>query len=131
MTLYDSSLCKSHLDNDLETVEYAEQHARKQAKAIHLVFYEVYLGELHTAGEPDFEAVGNALEWVTVVNYQSNRTSRTAAELMSRFHENGAPLGAVDGFIAAAAWELNETLVTRDADFDTPAVRDEIDVDIV
>jgi len=50
---------------------------------------------------------------------------------MSRFHENGAPLGAVDGFIAAAAWELNETLVTRDADFDTPAVRDEIDVDII
>jgi len=131
MTLYDSSFLIDYLANDPESVAYAEEHAREQAKTIHLVCYEVYLGELHTAGDPDFEAVGDALSWVTVVNYQSRRTSRNAAELMARLHENGSPLGAVDGFIAAAAWELNETLVTRDADFDTPVVRSEIDVDIV
>lgn len=131
MTLYDSSFLIDYLDNDPETVAYAERHAREQAKTIHLVCYEVYLGERHTTGEPDFEAVGDALSWVTVVNYQSSRTSRNAAELMARVHEQGAPLGAVDGFIAAAAWELNETLVTRDTDFDTPAVRTEIDVDLV
>jgi len=33
--------------------------------------------------------------------------------------------------ITAAAWEMNETLATRDADFDTPAVREEITVDLV
>jgi len=131
MTLYDSSFLIDYLNNEPEPIEYAEQHSHKQAKTIHLVLYEVYLGELHTTGEPDFEAVENALEWITVVDYQSERTSRTAAELIAQIHKTGAPLGSIDGFIAAAAWELNETLVTRDADFDTPALRDEIDVAIV
>jgi hypothetical protein len=66
-----------------------------------------------------------------VVNYQSGQTSRHAAELMARLHDAGTPLGTIDGYITAAAWEMNETLATRDADFDTPAVRDEIDVDLV
>jgi len=131
MTLYDSSFLIDYLHGEPEPVEYAETHATDQAKTIHLVSYEVYLGELHKSGEPDFDAVSAALDWVTVVNYQSTQTSRHAAELMARLHDAGAPLGTIDGYITAAAWEMNETLATRDADFDTPAVREEIDVDLV
>jgi len=131
MTLYDSSFLIAYLDGHSEAVDYAEQHATDRAKTIPLVFYEVYLGELHTAGEPDFDLIAEALDWVTAVEHQSPQTSRYAAELMARLHEAGASLSPVDGFIAAAAWESNETLATRDSDFDTPAVRAEIDVDLV
>lgn len=131
MTLYDSSFLIDYLNGEPETVEYAEAHATAQAKTIHLVSYEVYLGELYKSGAPDFDAVSTALDWVTVVHCESAQTSRHAAELMARLEDAGAPLGCIDGYITTAAWEMNETLATRDSDFDTPAVRAEIDVDLV
>lgn len=131
MTLLDSSFLISYLDGDPASVAYAEDHAGEAAKTIPLALYEVYLGELYTAGEPDFDAVEEALKWVTTVNSQSARYSRRAAELMSRLHDTGTQLAFRDGYIAAAAWELDETLATRDTDFDAPEVRDEIDVDLV
>lgn len=131
MTLYDSSVLIDYLDGDPEVVEYAETHAAEDAKTTHLVLYEVYLGELYTEGDPDFDAVEDALSWVSPINYQSVRSSRHAAELMTRLHDAGSSLSFHDGYIAAAAWEMRELLVTRDSDFDVRALREEIDIELI
>jgi len=131
MTLYDSSVLIDYLDGDPEVVEYAKAHATEEAKTTHLALYEVYLGELYTEGDPNFDTVEGALSWVSAINYESVRSSRRAAELMARLHEAGSSLSFRDGYIAAAAWEMQELLVTRDADFDVPALREEIDVELI
>lgn len=131
MTVFDSSVLIDYLDGDDDVVAYAEEHAREQTKTVHLALYEVYLGELYTDGEPDFAAIDEALSWVQVVDGEGPRFSRDAAALMARLQQSGHTLAPRDGYIAASAWSMNERLVTRDADFDTPAVRAEIDVDIL
>ena len=131
MTLYDSSVLIDYLDGDQEVVAYAENNADEEAKAVHLALYEVYLGELYTEGDPNFDAVEDALSWITAVSYQSTKSSRRAAELMARLQTTGHSLAFRDGYIATAAWEMQEPLVTRDADFDIPALREEIDVEVI
>jgi hypothetical protein len=131
MTVFDSSVLIDYLDGDDTVVTYAEDHAREDIKTPHLALYEVYLGELYTAGEPDFAAIDDALSWVNVVNEQGPRFSRHAAQLMARLQDEGCTLAYRDGFIAASAWSLEERLVTRDSDFDTPEIRSEIDVDVI
>jgi predicted nucleic acid-binding protein len=128
MTLYDSSFLIDYLDGDQEVVTYATEHAAEQAKTTQLALYEVYLGELYTDGDPDFDALDDALEWVQPVAREGPRFGRRAAELMARLHDAGSSLAYRDGYIAASAWATDDTLVTRDSGFDTPALRDEIDV---
>lgn len=131
MTLYDSSVLIDYLDGDQDVVAYASANATEAAKTTHLALYEVYLGELYTEGPPDFDAIDDALKWVQVVESDGPAFSRTAAEFMARLHENGSALSYRDGYIAASAWSMNERLATRDSDFDTEAIRDELAVDIV
>lgn len=131
MTVYDSSFLIDYLAGDPDTVAYAEDHADEAAIAPNLVLYEVHLGELYTEGDPDFGAVADALEWVTILPPGGPQFGRRAAELTGRLMDAGSPLGFRDGYVAAAAWSLDDRLVTRDSDFDAPAVREEIDVEIV
>lgn len=130
MTVYDSSFLIDYLDGDEGAVAYATAHADEAANAPNLVLYEVYLGELHTAGDPDFDRVADALRWVRPVDPGGGAFGRRAAELMGRLQDAGSPLGFRDAYVAAVAWSRSERLVTRDADFDAPAVRDEIDVEV-
>lgn len=130
MTVYDSSVLIDYLDGDGDVVAYATAHADEPAHAPHLVLYEIYLGELHTEGAPDFDRVSDALQWVTPIQ-PGSAFGKRAAELLGRLQEGGSPLGFRDGYVAAAAWSTSERLVTRDADFDEAAVRDEIDVEVV
>lgn len=131
MTCYDSSFLIDYLDGDEAALEYAEEHADETATAPHLVLYEVYLGELYTHGDPDFDRVSDALTWITPIREHGPAFGRHAAALMDRFMDNGSPLGVRDGYVAAVAWSRDERLVTRDGDFDVPAVQDAIDVDVV
>lgn len=131
MTLYDSSFLIDYLDGDPDAETYAATHAGEESKATHLAMYEVFLGEIFVEGDPDFDRVADALRWVKPVHPGGATFGRRAAELMGRLQRAGTPLGFRDGYLAAAAWSMDERLVTRDSDFDAPAVRQEIDVEIV
>lgn len=131
MTVLDSSVLIDYLDGDPDVVDYVDDHADEALKAPHLVWYEVYLGELYTEGDPDFGAIDDALEWVTVVDPSGPRFARHAAELMATLHDAGSSLAFADGYVAATARSMSERLATRDADFDAHAVRREMDVDVV
>jgi predicted nucleic acid-binding protein len=128
--LYDSSFLIDYLDGDTAVLTYADEHAAERPRTVHLVLYEVYLGELNTR-EKNLARVEKALQWVEPISTQRANFGRRAAELMRRLEGSGARLSFRDGYIAAAAWSHDERLVTRDRDFDTQPLREKITVEIV
>lgn len=50
---------------------------------------------------------------------------------MARLHEAGGSLSFRDGYIAPAAWEMREPLVTRDSHFDVPELREKINIELI
>lgn len=130
MTLYDSSVLIDYLDGADGAVEYVEDHSDERAVAPPLVLFEVYQGEVFRAGSADFDAVDDALGWLTVVETDGDR-ARVAAELQNQLCNEGAPLAARDAFIAGTAKELDERLAVSDADFDVPGLTNAVDVDFL
>jgi predicted nucleic acid-binding protein len=130
MTLYDSSVLIEYLDGDEQTVAYVTERTHERAVAPSLVLFEVYQGEVFKHGAADFDAVDEALSWLTIVN-EIPGVARAAAELQNDFQEAGAPLAARDAFIAGAAAVLDERLAVADADFDTEELTARIDVDVL
>ncbi|QGN06509.1 PIN domain-containing protein [Halorhabdus sp. CBA1104] len=130
MTLYDSSVLIDYLDGKSETVAYVEDHHDRRAVAPQLVVFEVYQGEVFTAGPADFEAVDRALSWVDVVEAPTG-AARSAAEVQATLHERGDALAPRDAFIAGMADRLGERLAVADADFDVAGLTDVLDVDFV
>ena len=127
MGLYDSSALIEYLDGNETVVEYISAHADERAITVPLVAFEVYQGEVYRTGPTDFDGVENALQWLEVVETTA-RDARQAAAVLSRVHDAGAPLAARDAFIAGTAAANDETLVATDTDFDTEALRQEIDL---
>jgi hypothetical protein len=130
VTLYDSSVLIDYLSNDADAVAYIERHIDERAVAPPLVLFEVYQGEVFRSGPADFDAVDEALEWVTVID-ETPALARSAAELQANLLSAGEPLAARDAFIGGAAAGLGERLAVSDADFDIDGLRDAIDVDFV
>lgn len=130
MTLYDSSVLIDYLAGESTAVTYVENHQAQRAVAPQLVLFEVYQGEVFKSGPADFEAVDQALAWVTIVDKIPD-LGRTAAELQSDLHRRGAVLAARDAFIAGAAKSLGEPLAVADSDFDIAALTDRLTVDIL
>ncbi|WP_373188926.1 PIN domain-containing protein [Halolamina sp.] len=116
MTLYDSSVLIDYLDGEPTAVEYVKDHVTERAVAPELVLFELYQGELYKTGPADFDAVDEALAWLSVVD-DSSGVARAAAELQAELHDAGATLAARDAFIAGAACALEEPLVASDEDF--------------
>ncbi|WP_435335911.1 PIN domain-containing protein [Haloarchaeobius sp. TZWWS8] len=130
MTLYDSSVLIDYLDGNDDAVDYVEKHADERAVAPPLVMFEVYQGEVFRAGDADFDAVDNALEWLTVVD-ETAELARAAAELQNDLHSRREALAARDTFIAGTAKGLNERLAVADSDFDVEGITEVLDVDFV
>lgn len=120
MTLYDSSVLIDYLDGEPTAVEYIEDHVTERAVAPELVLFELYQGEVYKAGSADFDAVDEALAWLTVVE-DSGGIARAAAELQVALQKSGGTLAARDAFIAGAASALDEPLVASDDDFEPVA----------
>lgn len=130
MTLYDSSVLIDYLSGRAPTVRYVESHAETRAVAPPLVLFEVYQGEVFKSGPADFDAVDDALDWVTVV--ESTRDyARTAAQLQNELRRTGSVLTARDAFVAGTAKRLDERLAVSDADFDVDGISDTIAIDFV
>lgn len=110
MTLYDSSVLIDYLAGDSTAVEYVESRLDERVA--------------------DFEAVDDALAWVTVVEPDRD-VARTAAMVQNELHNDGAALAPRDAFIAGAAVALDETLAVADDDFDVPALADVVDIDLL
>jgi hypothetical protein len=130
MTLYDSSVLIEYLSGTDDAVEYVTSKAEERALAPPLVLFEVYQGEVFKSGSADFDAVDDALEWLTVVD-ESREFARSSAELQDHLAADGTPLAARDAFIAGAASHLGETLAVADADFDVAGLASRLDVDFV
>ncbi|MFB6220584.1 MAG: PIN domain-containing protein [Halolamina sp.] len=124
MTLYDSSVLIDYLDGDPAVADYLEEHATERAVTPEFVLFELYQGEVYKAAPADFDAVDEALAWLTVVE-DSSGFARAAAELQVALRESGATLAARDAFIAGAAHTLDEPLVASDEDF-TPLLDSEV-----
>jgi len=130
MTLYDSSVLIDYLSGTDEAVEYVTSKAEERALAPPLVLFEVYQGEVFKSGPADFDAVDDALEWLTVVE-ETPALARASAHLQNELAETGRPLAARDAFIAGAAMHFDEPLAVADTDFDVPGITDQLDVDFV
>lgn len=130
MTLYDSSVLIDYLDGDEAAVQYVEAHIDERAVAPPLVVFEVYQGEVFKSGAADFDAVEDALDWLSVVDETSD-LARAAAELQDELQRRGEPLAARDAFIAGTAKGLDERLAVADSDFDVEGITDILDVDFV
>lgn len=130
MTLYDSSVLIEYLDDADEVVSYVDEHSTERSVAPPLVLFEVYQGEVFKSGRADFDAVDDALAWLTIVD-ASVGVARAAAELQDELRHTGDPLAARDAFIAGAAKAHDETLVVADGDFDVEGLTDVLDVDLL
>ncbi|QLG27378.1 PIN domain-containing protein [Halorarum halophilum] len=130
MTLYDSSVLIDYLDGNENVVTYVESHLDERPVAPPLVLFEVYQGEVYKSGPADFDAVDDALRWLSVVD-GTDGVARAAGELQAHLQQDGDPLTARDAFIAGAAMELGERLAVTDADFDVPGLTDVLDVDVL
>lgn len=130
MTLYDSSVLIDYLGGGRTAVEYVESHLDERAIAPPLVLFEVYQGEVFKSGSADFDAVDDALAWLTVVETDKN-VARAAAMVQNELHSNGTALAPRDAFIAGTAATFDETLAVADDDFDVPGLTKAIDVDLL
>ncbi|WP_436907462.1 PIN domain-containing protein [Halosimplex marinum] len=130
MTVYDSSVLIDYLAGEDEAVDYVERRQDKRAIAPQLVLFEVYQGELFKSGTPDFDAVDDALGWLSVVEDPSG-IARAAAELQDELHDCGDLLAARDAFVAGTAKHLGEPLAVADSDFDVEGIDELLDVDFV
>lgn len=126
----DSSVHIDYHAGETEAVEYIEDHLEERASTLPLVMYEVYQGEVFKTGEPDFDPVRGALEWLEIAD-ETHDLARAAAELQNALAQTGTPLAARDAFIAGAAYGLDERLVAADSDFDVPGITEELDVDLL
>jgi len=106
-----------YLDGDPTAVDYIENHVTERAVAPELVLFELYQGEVYKADSADFDAVDEAIAWLTFVN-GSGGIARAAAEVQVALQESGVTLTARDAFIAGAARALDEPLVASDDDFE-------------
>ncbi|QPV61390.1 PIN domain-containing protein [Halosimplex litoreum] len=130
MTVYDSSVLIHYLDGETGAVDYVEHHQNRRAVAPQLVLFEVYQGELFKSGPPDFDAVDDALGWLSVVE-KSSGIARAAAELQGELRDRGELLAARDAFIVGTARQLGEPLAVADSDFDVDGIDELLDVDFV
>lgn len=130
MTLYDSSVLIDYLDGIEVAVTYVEDHCEERAVTTPLVLFEVYQGEVFKTDAADFDAVDEALDWITIVD-QTRKLARGAGELQDELRRRGEPLAARDAFIAAAAIVLDERLVVADSDFDIEGIGDVLDIDFL
>jgi len=127
MTLYDSSVLIDYLDGLEAAVEFVENNVDQRAVAPSLVLFEVYQGEVYRSGDPDFDAVETALQWVRIVDPPG--APRAAAELQVEHLQRGEPLAARDAFVAGAAKALGERLAVSDSDFAVEGLDEELDVE--
>lgn len=130
MTLYDSSVLIDYLEGDTAAVAYIEDHVSERAVAPPLVLFELYQGEVYKSGPADFDAVDEALAWVTFVQ-ETNGVARAAAALQADLRDSGDPLAARDAFIAGTADVLDEPLVASDGDFAPLVTSDALDVTLL
>jgi len=130
MALYDSSAIIDYLDGDEDVVEYISINAGKRAITIPLVMFEVYQGEIHRSDETDLNGLDRAVQWLQVVD-SGHSDARRAAAVLDSLRDAGEPLAARDALIAGTAAARDEVLVATDADFDSDALRREIDVQIL
>jgi predicted nucleic acid-binding protein len=130
MTVYDSSVLVEYLSGTERAVEYVESNADRRAVAPPIVLYEIYQGEVFKSGSANFDAVDDALSWVTVPD-QTRAMARAAGELQNDLHEGGQSLAARDAFIAGTATAFGDTLAVADSDFDVEGIREQVDVDFI
>ena len=130
MVLYDSSVLIDYLAGGSTAVQYVEDHLDERAVVPPLVLFEVYQGEVFKSGTADFEAVDDALAWVTVVE-TDREVALTAAVVQNELHNDGTALAPRDAFIAGTAVALDETLAVSDDDFDVPALADIVDIELL
>lgn len=130
MTLYDSSVLIEYLNGTTAAVDYVQDHLDERAIAPSLVLFEIYQGEVFKSGAADFDAVDEALEWLTIID-ETAVSARCAAELQVELQQTGATLAARDAFIAGSARACGERLAVGDADFDVEGITDVLAVDFV
>ena len=130
MVLYESSVLIDYLDGVDSVLTYIEGHADERAVTIPLVLFEVYQGEVYKSGATDFAAVEQALDWVEVID-ESAVLARDAAELLDFLASRGSAFAARDAYIAGAAAGLEQRLAVSDADFDTDALRERVEIDLL
>lgn len=130
MTVYDSSALIDYLDDVETAVEYVEANLDDRTVAPPLVMFEIYQGEVFRSGKPDFEAVDEALEWLSVID-ERPEFARAAAELQNELQCRGEPLAARDAFIAGTAKGLGERLVVADSDFAVDGIAEALEIDFL
>lgn len=130
MTLYDSSVLIEYLDGSEPAISYVESHLDERAVAPALVLYEVYQGEVYRSGPADFDALDQALEWITIIE-TTGELARTTAELQVELLRSGDPLAARDAMIAGAAIVNGEPLAVADDDFAVGKLSDVLDIDFI
>jgi predicted nucleic acid-binding protein len=78
--------------------------------------FEVLRGSAR-AGEEQFDRAVGFLRTLTVLELDLE-TAVVAGDLDGRLHAEGTPLGARDTLVAAPVLDRDDTLVTRDGDFE-------------
>ncbi len=77
---------------------------------------ELWVGA-HLGSRAEYAATRELLESLTWLPF-SRECARLAGDLQATLSREGVPLGFADCLIAAVALEYDETLVTRDTDFE-------------
>lgn len=115
----DSSFLIDYTDGDEEaTLDYLEDHPNDRFLVSTLSLYELYLGAvLSGAGDEEMDAIRRGLHWADIDPFEEG-DAMEAARIRGELSEAGEQINLADVLIAGAARRMDETVVTRDADFE-------------
>jgi predicted nucleic acid-binding protein len=127
MNCFDTTFVIDYLSGEEATVEYLEEHSDEEFHVPAVVLHEGIDGVVKSAGDADIQEFVARLGWAKVAPF-GRRTAIEAGRVQKKLAENGAQLKPVDAMVAGTASQLGATLVTRDSDMTTDAVRGILDV---
>lgn len=119
MSYLDSSFLVDYTDGDEEAaIEYLEDHPNDRFFVSTLSLYELYLGAvLSGAGDEGMAEIRRGLHWADIDSFEED-DAMEAARIRGELSDAGEQINLADVLIAGAARQMNETVITRDVDFE-------------
>lgn len=119
MSYLDSSFLIDYTDGDEEaTLDYLDDHPNDRFFVSTLSLYELYLGAvLSGTGDEGMNEIRRGLHWADIDPFKEG-DAMEAARIRGELSDAGEQINLADVLIAGAARRMDETVVTRDTDFE-------------
>ncbi len=119
MSYLDSSFLIDYTDGDEEaTLDYLNDHPNDRFFVSTLSLYELYLGAvLSGGGDEEMDDIRRGIHWADIDPFEED-DAMEAARIRGELSDAGEQINLADVLIAGAARRIDETVVTRDADFE-------------